>query len=203
MNCSKIKDVLSAFIDGETDSSTNATVQAHLLRCPECRAERDRIEKIGARLRNLPPLTAPSDFEYRIYADIRNRVSSVHSRNRLNWRTVFVPAAAMMVGIIIGSIQLRSPAEIAGGGAGQSMARNLISMSPVTTDSEGLREYTIDTYIPGYSTPVTVDAIPDENEMVQPDRNRSGQSGNYASSQVNRYVLDQVPMRVGYERTIY
>jgi Putative zinc-finger len=206
MNCSKVQEVLSAFMDGEIDSSQAAAIQAHLLRCPECRSERDYLEKVGIQMRNLQPLTVPPDFEFRIYSGIRSRVSTRHTPKRLNWRMVLIPATTMLVGIIIGWSRFAFPTPIADTGTDHSLTASTeyISMSPVTADADGLREYTIDTYVPNYSSPITVDTIPDD-ELDYGQRRAMDQSGTEKPDyqQSNRFVLDQMPVRVTYERTIY
>jgi len=204
MNCKEIQNLLSEFIDGELDGSNMSAIKAHMIRCPSCRSERDKLEQIGSGLRSLPPVTAPADFEFRIYAGIRNQVSDVQSPRRISWKMVVSPIAAMIIGILISpvlfqTINNKTPVLV---GDTQPAAAEFVNSSAYTSDEQGVNKYTIDSYYPSYPVPITVDTIPDTED--DSGLNRSGTTPENRSVQPQpRYVLDQVPMRVTYDRIIY
>ncbi|MBN1552615.1 hypothetical protein JW979_14160, partial [bacterium] len=79
-----------------------------------------------------------------------------------------------------------------------------IPLIPVTADSNGVKEYTIDSYVPNLSDPIVVDTIPDNastGNVYSDQRTLNYHRSQQASNA--RYVLDQVPVLVNYERTIY
>ncbi|MBN1550223.1 zf-HC2 domain-containing protein, partial [bacterium] len=101
MNCSKVQENLSAFLDNELTASDMTAIKAHLIRCSECRQERDRLEKIGSSLRSLPPLQVPPEFEYQLFARIKSQTTQIGSKRLINWKTVLVPICTLVLGIII------------------------------------------------------------------------------------------------------
>lgn len=222
MECYNVREKLSEFIDNELDADQTNAIKAHLIRCPECKRARDKMEQMGQLIRHMPPVNTPSDFQFRVYSAIRRKELNHQKRWFSGWRAVLVPVTAMFIGIFIGlsSDALLSgnapvpiltadeaasgpdhglaPEELfaalmANGGAGRSLVVD-------SEDSEIVRDYNLDRYVYDPLVPVTVDTIPDNNRTGT-NRSTSGRShGVYSSRQ---YVLDDVPMRVGYERTVY
>jgi anti-sigma factor RsiW len=92
-----VADELTALLDGALAPREAARVEAHLAECPACRAERDRLARALALLRELPASPAPSPtFEARFYARLAAERSAEESPGvfqRLAWRLV-APALA-------------------------------------------------------------------------------------------------------------
>lgn len=59
MNCSEVRDLLSAYYDGELDDDEQAQAGEHLEGCSECRAKLGGYEKLSAMAHALPALTPP------------------------------------------------------------------------------------------------------------------------------------------------
>ena len=62
MNCDYCKDKLSAFIDNELSSEERLLMEAHLTRCPSCRAELESLRQIGILFERLPEETPSPAF---------------------------------------------------------------------------------------------------------------------------------------------
>ncbi|PXF54735.1 MAG: hypothetical protein C4B58_15645 [Deltaproteobacteria bacterium] len=62
MDCSKIKELLSEYIDGTLDRRTKALIEEHLLTCRGCKEELDSLEALLKELRSLDAVDAPDDF---------------------------------------------------------------------------------------------------------------------------------------------
>ncbi|MBN1296114.1 zf-HC2 domain-containing protein [bacterium] len=221
MNCHQVREHLSAFIDKDLDSDQTNAIKAHLIRCSQCRQTRDQLEKIGHMIRQMAPLTAPADMQFRIYSSIRHKVTRTDRRLHFGWRSVFVPATAMIIGVFIGiwsdaslspgspvpmitsehrdhaDTTIQSDADIML--AGLLDSAGVDSAMIVDADTRIIRDYNLDRYVHQPMVPVSVDFIPDVGSDSGPGEAKSRDSVVPARS----YVLDNVPMRVGYERTIY
>jgi anti-sigma factor RsiW len=104
-----VRDELTALCDGALDPAERSRVEAHLARCAECRAARDRIAGALAALSRLPPPPAPSPgFEQRFYARLaRQEAGSSSRRARLPWRILAPLAAAGAAAAIAAGLGLR------------------------------------------------------------------------------------------------
>jgi predicted anti-sigma-YlaC factor YlaD len=92
---------LAAYHDGELRGRRLAQVEAHLARCPECRAELEQLASLSALLGaapEAPTLTPPDRFAAQVGMRLsRRRV--VKSRSRTGQAWVW---AAMPVSIVVG-----------------------------------------------------------------------------------------------------
>ncbi len=210
MNCSKIQASLSAFIDGELDPSSATAIKAHLIRCETCRAERERLDRIGVALRSIPQVTAPEDFEYRVYAAIHNKQRNVQVRRGFSWKLVLAPMAAMVIGVFIGSFWLGRPGSSPAVSTTITAHANVQPVAMQTTDpavsqtnssdENQFSTYAVESYFPPLASPVTVDSIPEDTPEPGTTNLKRSTTRRHNTP---RYVLDQVPVRVSYERTIY
>ncbi len=206
MNCHQVLENLSAFIDNELDADQTNAVKAHLIRCSSCRRKRDTMDEISRRIRCLPPITAPEDFQFKVYAGIRRYESRKARRQFLHWQTIALPGAALLMGLIIGlssySFLNDSFSEPLVANSNQTNIQEL-PIALTVSDDGIIYDYSLDRYIRGSLVPITVDTIPETVDLMD-EGLQSPQSVNenqaYPQSQ---YVLDNIPMRVNYERTIY
>lgn len=97
-------DLLSAYLDGELDTSERPAVRGHLAACGDCRAELESIASARSALRSLPTLPAPAEL---IPAP---RVTSLASR-RSRWRVV-TAAAAVAAAAVFGVAAVRGGDEV-------------------------------------------------------------------------------------------
>jgi len=70
MECEGIKELLSAFLDGELTEEESSAVRAHLERCPDCRKEIEAFRKVSALYRDLEDPEPPADLEERVLAEV-------------------------------------------------------------------------------------------------------------------------------------
>ncbi len=89
-------DLLSPYLDGELDASDRASLEAHMLSCPECRATLIGLQATVADLRTLPePIPTPQD-SWALRAAIRRARSPMRKWQRVSWAAGAVAAAAIV-----------------------------------------------------------------------------------------------------------
>ena len=86
MECAKIKDLLSEYIDGTLDAQTKALIDEHLLACPKCNEELASLKTLIRELGSVESLKAPDDFLEKLHERLEPRVSF-----RKIMRILFVP----------------------------------------------------------------------------------------------------------------
>ena len=86
MECAKIKDLLSEYIDGTLDAQTKALIDEHLLACPECNEELASLKTLIRELGSVESFKAPDDFLEKLHERLESRVSF-----RKIMRILFVP----------------------------------------------------------------------------------------------------------------
>lgn len=65
-------------MDGELDAADSARLASHLARCEACRAVRDRLATLSARLREVP--------RYEVPGELRRTVTALVPRRRVAWK---------------------------------------------------------------------------------------------------------------------
>ena len=180
------------------------------------------MERMGHLIRQMTPLNTPGDFQFRVYSGIRREEMQRRRNPFFGWRTVVIPVTAMVFGIFIGLysdvfFSGDAPVPILMARQGETsetteiapedlyaalMASGTADGSLVfDSDNTGIvRDYNLDRYVHHPMIPVTVDTIPDD-ENPEANLSRTNPSGKFVPSR--QYVLDNVPMRVGYERIVY
>lgn len=203
MNCHQINENLSAFIDNELSSDDTNIVKAHLIRCSGCRQQRDKMEEIGRNIRYMAPLTTPADFEFRVFAGIRKHEARRTNRFFWRWQTILLPAACLIVGILLGvtsnSVFNFPESSLLTSSESTVESDSLVAVS----DQEILYDYHLGRFARRAIIPVAVDVIPESPDVFD-SLSFDEQSGfDSGISPPPQYVLDNIPMRVSYERTIY
>lgn len=204
MNCSKVQEHLSAFIDGELESKLIPPVKAHLIRCSMCRKEKEQLEAFGSQMRSIQPVTAPHDFRDRIYAAIHLR-SQPKPSFLFQWKMILAPAAAMAFGIMIGTYRFQSTiapqfASIAQPEIHQPVPIAESNAEPnIVASDDGIREYAIDRYM----------AMPIDATIQTPSPESEGKlhpvDENNPPNLIprSRVVLDRIPLKAAYDRVVY
>lgn len=62
MNCQKVRENLSAYLDGELNKAEASSLAAHLLTCNNCRQEWEQLKMINALWQELPEIEPPPNF---------------------------------------------------------------------------------------------------------------------------------------------
>ncbi|MBM2827798.1 MAG: putative transrane anti-sigma factor [Actinobacteria bacterium] len=87
MECERIQDLLSDFLDGSLPDSGRAGVSAHLLECRGCSAAAEGLKNTIGLLRTLPPDKAPAELLERI-----RRETARGAPAKPLWKKMFLPA---------------------------------------------------------------------------------------------------------------
>ena len=73
MECAKIKEFLSEYINGTLDAQNKALVEAHLLACKGCQEDLASLKAVVEELGSLESIEAPEDFLEKIHERIEPR----------------------------------------------------------------------------------------------------------------------------------
>ena len=66
--CTECRELISAYLDGETSPDESARMRAHLATCEACRDTLEVYRRIGATVRSMPVVLAPADLTSAIYS---------------------------------------------------------------------------------------------------------------------------------------
>lgn len=72
MNCSRIKELFSEYMDGQLDKEQEALVKDHLLLCGDCRDEFESMNAIVREMGSLDTIKAPDDFLESLHVRIKS-----------------------------------------------------------------------------------------------------------------------------------
>jgi hypothetical protein len=109
MECERIQDLLSDFLDGSLPESGRAGVSAHLRECRSCAEAAEGLGNTLRLLRNLPPEKAPPELLDRI-----RRETAGSAPAKPLWKKLFLPAhvkipieaaAAVLLFLLVYSVQ--------------------------------------------------------------------------------------------------
>jgi hypothetical protein len=89
MDCERVQDLLSGFLERSLPESEQAGVTAHLRECLPCKATKEGLEETILLLRNLPPRKAPPDLLEGLWRRIAQENAS---SSRPLWKKLFLPA---------------------------------------------------------------------------------------------------------------
>lgn len=118
MECGRVKELLSEYIDGSLDAQVGAAVKDHVSICNGCKEELASLSAMVEELGSLEPVKAPADFLEKIHERMEHRF-------RLYWiiRKLFVPfhikiplelaAAATMAILVIAVLNIQQTEKIA------------------------------------------------------------------------------------------
>ncbi|WP_449244230.1 zf-HC2 domain-containing protein [Desulfobacca acetoxidans] len=94
MDCQKIQDYFSAYLDGELSESQRESVSSHLAVCSQCRREYEAWCRLWEALA-AEQVRAPADLADRVLTRLPSRCRS--------WWPSLALAASLVVGIFLGS----------------------------------------------------------------------------------------------------
>jgi len=75
MECARIKDLLSEYIDGALGAQARATVEKHIAACKGCKEKLASMSALVEKLGSLEPVKAPADFLEEIHERLKPRFS--------------------------------------------------------------------------------------------------------------------------------
>jgi anti-sigma factor RsiW len=103
MNCTRMRQVLDAWIDGELDAATAGEIDQHLAQCAGCRALKGERDALRREIRDEAPYHAAPPA---LRADILERltrapaIASAHRRGRMNMAAL--ASVAALTGMLTG-----------------------------------------------------------------------------------------------------
>lgn len=103
MNCEDYTELISASLDGELTPEERSRLDAHLSRCPDCRALMDELTDMEARLQELSE-EPPAGFTDRVMEAVRREARP--ARRRVPYWKKLLPAAAVFALVVAGATAL-------------------------------------------------------------------------------------------------
>lgn len=115
MDCRRIEQLISPYIDGEITAAESAWVSNHLSHCASCQQEYESLICLTSYMKKLSSYTvsAPSGFKDLVMQQINNetevvaRVKKSHWFSQSKWRNIAVSAAAAVM-LFWGAISLNA-----------------------------------------------------------------------------------------------
>ena len=102
MECEKVRESLSAYLDGELSEQEREAVSAHVERCPECARELTALRQVSALYRRLEDPEPPVDLEERVFAEVgRFRASRVPFWTRFSFPSSPKPILAVAASVLV------------------------------------------------------------------------------------------------------
>jgi hypothetical protein len=126
MSCQKVMSMLSAYIDGEVQTSDAEMIESHLSECDPCASEWKALQAMTGMLRTTPEVEPPTFLLAQIEAATVNRTGFLtrvqrafdHVPTTVRWAGAPVAAAIVLLGFLLsnnGSVQtpiaVNSPTE--------------------------------------------------------------------------------------------
>jgi hypothetical protein len=88
MDCERVRNLLSEFLDGSLPEGERTGVNAHLRECLPCRAEKEGLGETLLLLRGLSPGKAPAE----LLDGVRRRIAREEAPPTPFWKKLFLPA---------------------------------------------------------------------------------------------------------------
>lgn len=109
MNCTRLRQVLDAWIDGELDAATSADIDGHLAGCPDCRSLKGERDALRREIRaSAPRHETPAGLRAAILDRLHEAPARMPAR-RARWtqwapwtNTALIAGLALLVGLLGG-----------------------------------------------------------------------------------------------------
>lgn len=88
MNCERIQNLLSEYLEGTLSGNDQAGVTDHLRACLPCRTAQDELKETLQLFRSLPPIQAPPE----LLEGVRSRIALEEAPATPLWKKLFLPA---------------------------------------------------------------------------------------------------------------
>lgn len=115
MDCTQVREELSALLDGELSPELRREVEAHLSECSDCLREADALKRVDSAYRAMAGVSAPDGFEEKVRAGLQKKVVAFPERRvrpiRL-WPLVACAAMAIAFVAVVASRMLPGPARM-------------------------------------------------------------------------------------------
>jgi len=109
MGCREIREIISAYVDGEARPEEARLVEDHLGKCPQCRQAEKRMRDLGMAVARTEG-TVPPDFREELFArmekeDLLPKRRSIFAYS-VRWAAVPLAAAAAMALYVLSSLEV-------------------------------------------------------------------------------------------------
>jgi len=104
LNCWRVKNLLSAFLDNELDGSTTKAIREHLADCPACAQEAEHLSFLKSALADLqhqPPPDLARRVMNRAFNPVSERVQTFGLRRSWAYALAAVAFAVVVVGALV------------------------------------------------------------------------------------------------------
>jgi len=136
--CERVDTLLSAYLEDETSVAETRFVEGHLTACGRCRAQRDEVERLLMRVRNLPRATVSEGFTERVLDAVTDRrpaglgeaIVPLPPSHWNQWGIPLAAAATIAVVLFVGLDQIR---DRIGGDDGKPVNARFETVSPPET----------------------------------------------------------------------
>ncbi len=148
---------LDAYGDGELMGNEAREMERHLRECAACARAHERQRVLRATMRaQLPALTAPRELRSRVRLALRAAAGVTPARPRPEWR--WLAAAAVLVGIVVGTWKITDSRDAANAVVGEVLASHVRAlMGTHLTDVASTDQHTVKPWFNGrldFSPPV-------------------------------------------------
>ncbi|WP_129597168.1 DUF4349 domain-containing protein [Anaerophilus nitritogenes] len=101
MNCTKIQEWISLYIDEQVDEVTKEEVKKHLIECEKCKAEYEMMLEAISLCKELPMIDLPEEFEESLHEKLVDVQKSKYKKSikNMNWKAFTSIAAMLVIGI--------------------------------------------------------------------------------------------------------
>lgn len=112
MDCSKIKEMIPLYMDNMLNEEEMSEITQHLQLCGDCNKVHDEISRITGKLNEIPSLTIPSEFQWKVPQNHivekikKNRASDKGDKRKflgMGWRTFSSVAAVLVLSVMLSS----------------------------------------------------------------------------------------------------
>jgi anti-sigma factor RsiW len=108
MDCSRIREELVAYLDGELGGSRAADVRKHIEQCPACKLRSQQLAAVGAALDEVGEIEPAKDFTVRVMQKALS-APALPAVSRLKIIRRLVPVAAAAAVILVLTLWLVAP----------------------------------------------------------------------------------------------
>ncbi len=106
MNCRKTSSLISAYIDGELQSTDHQIVREHINLCAECRDEYDGIVQMKHALSNIQMHAPRPEFSNQIMARIHDETSKQNTTRLPRWELNLSPRRRLWLGASLAGLAI-------------------------------------------------------------------------------------------------
>jgi predicted anti-sigma-YlaC factor YlaD len=106
VNCRKINNSLSAYVDGELTGVEHQLIQKHLQECLECREEFEGIVQMKRLLSNVKVQTPRPELAGRILETVHAEPARSFAERSMSWNAMFAPSRRLWAGASLAGMAL-------------------------------------------------------------------------------------------------